>query len=117
MWCYGSAGSVCILFLALVFYRLTRPVSASKRQQGSEAQSGSSIDAIRNLIKPNPLEAALMAFAVGIAEQKDPSLKLLLLEGGMVLMKGAESSDPDRVDEEKTPENESETQPDSNTPR
>ncbi|SNB58842.1 hypothetical protein SAMN04487880_3191 [Marinobacter sp. es.042] len=58
-----------------------------------------------------------MAFAVGIAEQKDPSLKLLLLEGGMVLMKGAESSDPDRVDEEKTPENESETQPDSNTPR
>ena len=89
------SGSVCILLLALVFYRLTRPVSASKRHHGSETQSGSGIDAIRNLIKANPLEAALMAFAVGIAEQKDPRLKSLLMEGGMVLMKQSESAESD----------------------
>ncbi|WP_349519746.1 hypothetical protein [Marinobacter sp. NFXS11] len=110
-------GSICILLLALVFYRLTRPVSASKRCREPDARSISGIDAIRTLIKENPMEAALMAFAVGIAEQKDPRLKSLLLEGGMVLMKRAESSDPDRADADKTPENESETQPDSNTPR
>ena len=98
------SGSVCILLLALVFYRLTRPVSASKRHQGSETQSGSGIDAIRNLIKANPLEAALMAFAVGIAEQKDPRLKSLLMEGGMVLMKRAESADPDQSGAGEVPE-------------
>lgn len=103
--------------LALVFHRLTRQVSDRKRQKGSEAQSCSGIDPIRNLIKANPLDAAWMAFAVGIAEQKEPRLKSLLMEGGMVLMKRAESSDPDRADADKTPENESETQPDSNTPR
>ncbi len=98
------SGSVCILLLALVFYRLTRPVSASKRHQGFETQSGSGIDAIRNLIKANPLEAALMAFAVGIAEQKDPRLKSLLMEGGMVLMKRAESADPDQSGAGEVPE-------------
>ena len=101
----------------LVWNTQTRPVSSRKRQKGVEAQSGLGIDAIRNLIKANPLEAALMAFAVGIAEQKDPRLKSLLMEGGMVLMKRAESSDPDRVVAYKTPENESETKPDSNTPQ
>lgn len=103
------SGSVCILLLALVFYRLTRPVSASKPQKGSEAQSGSGIDAIRNLIKANPLEAALMAFAVGIAEQKDPRLKSLLMEGGMELMKRAESTDPDQSGTGEVPEQEDQT--------
>lgn len=92
----GLAGFVCILLLALVFHRLTRPASSSKRRKESDAESGSGIDAIRNLIKENPLEAALMAFAVGIAEQKDPRLKSLLLKGGMVLMKQSESAKPDQ---------------------
>jgi len=105
------SGFVCILLLALVFYRLTRPVSASKRQKGSEGQSGSGIDAIRNLIKANPLEAALMAFAVGIAEQKDPRLKSLLMEGGMVLMKRAESADPDQSGTGEVPEQDDQTPP------
>jgi hypothetical protein len=103
------SGSVCILLLALVFYRLTRPVSASKPQKGSEAQSGSGIDAIRNLIKANPLEAALMAFAVGIAEQKDPRLKSLLMEGGMELMKRAESTDPDQSGPGEVPQQDDQT--------
>jgi len=90
------SGFVCMLLLALVFHRLTRPVSSKKRGKESDTQSGSGIDAIRNLIKANPLEAALMAFAVGIAEQKDPRLKSLLMEGGMVLMKQAESAEPDQ---------------------
>lgn len=102
------SGFVCMLLLALVFHRLTRPVSSSKQRKESGDQSGSGIDAIRNLIKNNPLEAALMAFAVGIAEQKDPRLKSLLLEGGMVLMKQAESAEPDQSGaEEATANNDS----------
>ncbi|WP_240339462.1 hypothetical protein [Marinobacter sp. BW6] len=89
------AGFVCLLLLALVFQRLTRPVAAKKRREAEDGQASSGIDAVRNLIKENPMEAALMAFAVGIAEQKDPRLKALLLEGGMVLMKQAESTEPD----------------------
>lgn len=100
------AGFVCMLVLALVFHRLTRPVSSSKRHNGSDNQSGSGIDAIRNVIKENPLEAALMAFAVGIAEQKDPRLKSLLMEGGMMLMKQAESAKPDEPNAGQDPEKE-----------
>jgi hypothetical protein len=43
------------------------------------------------LIRENPLEAALTAFALGCAEQSDPRLKSLLMKGGMELMKQAES--------------------------
>lgn len=110
-------GFVCLLLLALVFHRLTRPASSRKPLNGNTGQRGSGIDAIRNLIKKNPMEAALIAFAVGIAEQKDPRLKSLLLEGGIVLMKRAESSDPDRADTGETPDQESKIQPDSDAPR
>ena len=107
------AGFVCMLVLALVFHRLTRPVSSTKRRKDSDNQSGSGIDAIRNAIKENPLEAALMAFAVGIAEQKDPRLKSLLMEGGMVLMKQAESAKPDEPTAGEDPEKEDNPSPGS----
>ena len=99
----GSVGLVCMLLLALVFQRLTRPVSSGKSQSGSAGQSNSGINAIRRLIKENPMEAALMAFAVGVAEQKDPRLKSLLLQGGMVLMKQAESGKPEESGDTEAP--------------
>ncbi|WP_341580818.1 hypothetical protein [Marinobacter metalliresistant] len=87
----GLVGFVCVFFLALFFLRLTRPAFSGKRRKEANGKSGSGIDVLRDLIKENPLEAALMAFAVGIAEQGDPRLKSLLLQGGMVLMKRADS--------------------------
>lgn len=88
----AATGLSCLLLLVLFFYRMTRP-AASKRPagDGKEQSPASPIDAIRDLVRNNPLEAAFTAFALGVVEQGDPRLKALLLQGGMVLMKEAES--------------------------
>ncbi len=85
----GAAGGLCLLLLAAFFYRMVRPASAGGQQKASG--SVSPVEALRKLIKENPLESALVAFAAGIAEQGDPRLKSLLLQGGMVLMKQVDS--------------------------
>ncbi|MFP3976962.1 MULTISPECIES: hypothetical protein [Marinobacter] len=87
-------GFACLCLLALFFYRMTR---TPKTRSGSESnQSGlnstSPIEILRSLIARNPLEAAALAFAVGVAEQGDPRLKKLLLQGGMVLMRQSSGS-------------------------
>lgn len=89
------AGFVCVLLLAIFFQRLTRPVYPSKSAKKPGGKSRSGVDALRDLIRENPLEAAMLAFAVGIAEQGDPRLKSLLLQGGMILMKRAEAGETD----------------------
>ncbi|SHK17739.1 hypothetical protein SAMN05216369_0821 [Marinobacter antarcticus] len=99
-------GVVCLCLLALFFYRLTRPArtfrDSEKNQSGSG--SGSPIGVLRSLITRNPLEAAALAFAFGVAEQSDPRLKNLLFQGGMVLMRqSAGSSDPETGDSEGAP--------------
>jgi hypothetical protein len=88
-------GCVCVLLLAIVFQRLTRPVYPGKSGQKAGGKSRSGVDVLRDLIRENPLEAAMMAFAVGIAEQGDPRLKSLLLQGGMILMKRADAGETD----------------------
>jgi hypothetical protein len=93
----GLLGFVCVLLLALFFQRLTRPASSSKSGKDADGKSRSGIDVLRDLIRENPTEAALIAFAVGIAEQGDPRLKSLLLQGGAILMKRAESEDTDEA--------------------
>ncbi|WP_150913482.1 hypothetical protein [Marinobacter halotolerans] len=85
------AGFICLLLLAIVFQRLTRPVRRGKSGEKASETSRSGIDVLRDLIRENPLEAALTAFAAGVVEQSDPRLKSLLLEGGMSLMKQAET--------------------------
>jgi hypothetical protein len=91
------AGFVCVLLLAIVFQRLTRPVHPKKSGQKAGGKSRSGVDVLRDLIRENPLEAAMMAFAVGIVEQGDPRLKSLLLQGGMTLMKRAEAGETDNT--------------------
>jgi hypothetical protein len=59
---------------------------------------------LRDLIRENPLEAALAAFAGGCAEQSAPRLKSLLMKGGMELMKQAESHPQDAPDPQTTVE-------------
>ena len=80
-------GFGCLLVLALFFHLLVRTPSKSGSSKTSSAGSGSLIESLRKLIQQNPLEAALAAFALGVAEQNDPRLKSLLLQGGMTLMK------------------------------
>lgn len=93
----GEAGALavtglsCLLLLALFFYRMTRPAASKKSARGGKEQSASPIDAIRDLVRNNPLEAVAAAFTLGVVEQSDPRLKSLLLQGGMVLMKEAEA--------------------------
>ncbi|MDF0752637.1 hypothetical protein NLU14_20625 [Marinobacter sp. 71-i] len=94
----GEAGAMavtglsCLLLLALFFYRMTRPATSKKPASEREGQSSASpIDAIRDLVRNNPLEAVFAAFTLGVVEQGDPRLKSLLLRGGMVLMKEAEA--------------------------
>lgn len=103
----GEAGAMavtgvsCLLLLALFFYRMTRPATSKKNASGGDRSSTSPIDAIRELVRNNPLEAAFAAFALGVVEQGDPRLKSLLLQGGMVLMKEAEAEqarDKDKTD-------------------
>ncbi|MFN2360630.1 MAG: hypothetical protein ABR522_06070 [Marinobacter sp.] len=104
----GEAGAMavtgfsCLLLLALFFYRMTRPASSNKPASGDKRQSTPTpIDAIRDLVRKNPLEAVFAAFTLGVVEQGDPRLKSLLLQGGMVLMKETEAEQArgdDKVD-------------------
>lgn len=81
-------GLACFLILALVFYRLSHRASGARSSADGTSGAGRSPTAIlRDLIRGNPLESAMVAFAFGVAENTDPRLKSLLLEGGMVLMR------------------------------
>lgn len=106
------AGFFCMLLLALVFHRLTRPVSSPARSSdGADKKPRSGIDVLRDLIRENPLEAALAAFAAGLVEQGDPRLKSLLLEVGTTLMKRADAGYPEAAAAGETPD------PESNAPQ
>lgn len=99
-------GLACLCLLALFFYRMTRPARALRDTGSDQPDSGfgSPLDVLRSLITRNPLEAATLAFAVGIAEQNDPRLKNLLLQGGMILMRqSAGSSTPDHAEGDSPP--------------
>ncbi|WP_100637908.1 hypothetical protein [Marinobacter salexigens] len=97
-------GLACLCLLALFFYRMTRPPQKNRDAQSTRSGlgSGSPIELLRSLIARNPLEAAVLAFAVGVAEQSDPRLKNLLLQGGMVLMRQS-SGTPEASDSEDAP--------------
>lgn len=97
------AGFFCMLLLAIVIQRLTRPVSPPARsREGADNKPRSGIDVLRDLIRENPLEAALAAFAAGMVEQGDPRLRSLLLEIGTRLMKRAEADQPEEAAAEET---------------
>ncbi|WP_144820714.1 hypothetical protein [Marinobacter piscensis] len=103
-------GLACLCLLAFFFYRMTRPARTLRNSEDRQSGTGSSspVDVLRSLITRNPLEAAALAFAVGVAEQKDPRLKNLLMQGGMTLMRqsaGTGTPDPGESDEPPAPEN------------
>lgn len=97
-------GLACLCLLALFFYRMTRPArafrSAQQGESGESAKGSESPVAVwRSLIIRNPMEAATLAFAAGVAEQSDPRLKELLLKGGMAMMRQpADSTSPETDD-------------------
>lgn len=85
-------GFGCVLLLAIFFWRMISKGSSPTRRENKGAGAASTLDELRELIRENPLESALTAFAVGVAQQSDPRLKALLLEEGLELMKRAEST-------------------------
>ena len=86
-------GSGCVLLLAAFFWRMTASSSSTKRGKHEGAGSTSGLDKLREFIRENPLESALAAFAVGVAQEADPRLKTLLMQGGMELMKRTDLED------------------------
>ncbi|RBP30639.1 hypothetical protein DET50_10754 [Marinobacter pelagius] len=96
-------GSGCALLLAVFFWRMTTRRSSAKSSIGKTAGTTSGIDKLRELIRENPLESALAAFAVGLAHESDPRLRTLLMQGGMELMKQTDSP-PEPAPEHKTHE-------------
>ena len=89
-------GAVCLCIVAGLFAVLLRPARASAgKARASGRDMSSPLAMLRQLIKDNPLESAMTAFALGVVEQGDPRLRSLLLQGGMELMKGGEVSASD----------------------
>lgn len=90
------SGLVCMLLVALFFWRLVSPVASSKTQSASKGStkpaSRSPIQTLRSAITDNPLEAIAIAFAAGIAGHDDSRLRRLLLQGGMSMMEQPEKS-------------------------
>lgn len=85
-------GLACLCLLGLFFYLMTRPARALRKAQKSKSGepakgSESPVAKLRSLIIRNPMESAALAFAAGVAEQSDPRLKELLLQGGMAMMR------------------------------
>ena len=99
----GSVGVSCMFLLGVFFWRMTSTPSASANKEGSDSRGESSVEALRRLIRNNTLEAALTAFAVGVAQQGDPRLRSLLMKGGMELMKEAEADAPSQSDPKSQP--------------
>ncbi len=100
----ASVGVLCMLLLGVFFWRMTSTPSSSGKKGSTESRGASSVEALRGLIRNNPLEAALTAFAVGLAQQGDPRLRSLLMKGGMELMKEAEADAHSQPDPQSQPE-------------
>lgn len=82
-------GSGCVILLAAFFWRMT-----ASRSPGTGSGTTSAIEKLRELIRENPLESALTAFAVGLVQESDPRLRTLLMQGGMALMKQPAPENP-----------------------
>lgn len=104
-------GVLCMLLLGVFFWRMTSTPSASGKKEGKDSAGTSSVEALRGLIRNNPLEAALTAFAVGVAQQGDPRLRSLLMKGGMELMKEAEAGEDSEANSHPEPGTHSQTEP------
>lgn len=100
----ASVGVLCMFLLGVFFWRMTSTPSASAKKEGTDSRGESSVEALRGLIRNNPLEAALTAFAVGLAQQGDPRLRSLLMKGGMELMKEAEAGAHSQTEPKSQPE-------------
>lgn len=107
-WAMAIMGVACFCVIALFFYRMTRPARAfrnTRNKHSGESAKGreSPVAALRSLIIRNPIEAATLAFAAGVAEQSDPRLKELLLQGGMTMLRQqAEAASPETTEADET---------------
>lgn len=79
-------GFVCVLLLVAIFWRMAARSSTAKKGVGASPKGTYGTDKLREVIRKNPLESALTAFAVGVVQESDLRLTTLLMQGGMELM-------------------------------
>lgn len=97
-------GLLCVLLVILFVYRLAGPSKTapeakdSSRKKIDSSAPRSPVQILRSAIKDNPLEAAALAFAAGLAGHDDSRLRQLLLQGGMVMMEKPGTSETPAAD-------------------
>lgn len=97
-------GAVCLGLVACLLIVLLRPPrSSTGGRHESDGSAYSPVTSLRQLIRDNPLESAMTAFALGVVEQGDPRLRSLLLQGGMELIKGGDDRASTDSRDEKSP--------------
>ncbi|SFR57758.1 hypothetical protein SAMN05216203_1533 [Marinobacter daqiaonensis] len=85
----GISGGLCFLLLGLFFWRLLKTSSSHSDEGGAEPRSMQ--DRLADMIRQNPLEAALGAFALGLFGQTDPKVRAMILQSGAAFMQQAQN--------------------------
>ena len=84
------SGGACFLLLALFFWRLIR----SRVTSEEEGPQGATLrERLEDMIRENPLEAALGAFALGVFGQADARFRAMVLQSGMAFMRQAKAQE------------------------
>ena len=94
---FGIAGFLCVLAVALVFWRLLRtpkPGSAAEPRGTGHAADlpGSAFENYRQIVRKNPWEAIVLSFSLGLAQKGDPRLRELLMENAMDFLRGTDKA-------------------------
>ncbi|MBQ0753860.1 MAG: hypothetical protein KBT87_04940 [Gammaproteobacteria bacterium] len=106
----GNAGAtllvavICLtpaLLAVIAIIRLYRHAEKSVNDSANKGEAGSSTNnAIINLIKGNPWEAASLAFLFGFTYRSDPELRALIMHEGLDKLKAAPLSSRKDADNE-----------------
>lgn len=88
---YGATGTICLLLLGLLFWTLIHGPSREASGRG-KGDNPSPVDMVRGLVREHPWGSVSTAFALGIAEIKDPRMKAFMMESGLAYLKTANRS-------------------------
>ncbi|MFE8071962.1 hypothetical protein QQM79_12970 [Marinobacteraceae bacterium S3BR75-40.1] len=102
---FGITGFVCVLLLALLLYRLTRPAKSKGHTHSDSPRSP--VEQLRQIIRDNPWESVAGAFVLGVTKHTDPNLRGFILQSGAAYLKQAQNDE--RPAEEKAQTDDTET--------
>lgn len=97
------SGGLCFVLLGIFFWRMLRtPTLKTPEGEGEEESEPQTFrERIELVIKENPLEAALGAFALGVFGEADPKFRAMVLQSGFTFMRQAQN-DPEEGEAEPT---------------